>query len=248
MADTDTTPDGEDDDGARDARNPVPEALAEFYLTTPFTLGLLLLANALAFLVGVRYYVETMPAVATYLWPLYGDSPTAIALGTLVLAALVPFAGYRLSAVPRTTVLSVLSTLAVVWLVKMGLWTFLALNVPFVRPDLPADLYIGFDADSLWAYWGILLTHAAFLAEALVIARVGRTSRSVLGGAALLALANDLFDYGFLLGLPLANHPPVRYDPGWILALGSLAATVVAVAVAGAVLPSGDTDDRRRGS
>ncbi|MFC6787737.1 DUF1405 domain-containing protein [Halobaculum halobium] len=232
----------------RPTRNPVPEALAEFYLTTPVTLGLLLLVNALAFLVGVRYYVETMPAVATYLWPLYGDSPTAVALGTLVLAALVPFAGYRLSSVPRTTLLSVLSTLAVVWLVKTGLWTFVALNVPFVRPDLPTDLYVGFDADSLWAYWGILATHAAFLAEALLIARVGHTSRRTLAAVALLALANDLFDYGYLIGLPLANHPPVRYDPGWILALGSLAATAAAVAVAAAVLPSGDGERRRRGA
>mgnify|MGYP006279025303 FL=1 len=165
-----------------------------------------------------------------------------------MLAAVVPFAGYRLSSVPRSTLLSVLSTLAVVWLVKTGLWTFVALNVPFVRPDLPADLYVGFDAGSLWAYWGILATHAAFLAEALLIARVGRTSRPILAGVAVLALANDLFDYGFLLGLPLGNHPPVRYDPGWTLALGSVAATIVAVAVAAAVLPSGDSDDRRRGA
>ncbi|MFC7098243.1 DUF1405 domain-containing protein [Halobaculum marinum] len=225
-------------------RNPLPASLAEFYLTTPFTLALLLLANGLAFLVGVRYYVETMPAVATYLWPLYGDSPTAIALGTLVLAALVPFAGRRLSSVTRTTLLSVLTTLAVVWLVKMGLWTFVALNIPFVRGDLPNDLYVGFDADSLWAYWGILLTHAAFLGEALLLARVGHTSRRTLAAVALLALANDVFDYGFLLGLPFANHPPVRYDPGWTLAVGSLAATVVAVAVAATVLPSGESTAR----
>ena len=230
----------------RATRNPLPESLAEFYLTTPFTLGLLLVANGLAFLVGVRYYVETMPAVATWLWPLYGDSPTAIALATLVLAALVPFAGYKLSSVPRTTLLSVVTTLAVVWLVKMGLWTFVALNVPFVRPDLPNDLYVGFDADSLWAYWGILATHAAFLGEAFLLARVGRTSRRTLAAVFVLALANDLFDYGYLVGVPFANHPPVRYDPGWILALGSLVATVVGVAVAAAVLPSGDSSSERR--
>ncbi|MFC7071236.1 DUF1405 domain-containing protein [Halobaculum lipolyticum] len=230
----------------RATSNPLPESLAEFYLTTPFTLALLLVANALAFLVGVRYYVETMPAVATWLWPLYGDSPTAIALGTLVLAALVPFAGRRLRSVPRTTLLSVLTTLAVVWLVKTGLWTFVALNVPFVRPDVPNDLYVGFDPDSLWAYWGILATHAAFLGEALLLARVGRTSRRTLAAVAVLALANDVFDYGYLVGLPFANHPPVRYDPGWALALGSLAATVVAVAVAAVVLPSGDSAADRR--
>ncbi|WP_277553458.1 DUF1405 domain-containing protein [Halobaculum limi] len=225
-------------------RNPLPESLAEFYLTTPYTLALLLVANGLAFLVGVRYYVETMPAVATWLWPLYGDSPTAIAFGTLVLAAMVPFAGRRLSSVPRSTLLAALTTLAVVWLVKMGLWTFVALNVPFVRPDLPLDLYVGFDADSLWAYWGILLTHAAFLAQALLIARVGYTNRRLLAGALVLALVNDVFDYGFVVGLPLANYPPVRYDPGILLAAGSVVATFVAVGVAAAVLPSGDDGGR----
>lgn len=233
-----------DDTGARRTRNPLPADLAEFYLTTPVTLALLLLGNGLAFLVGVRYYVETMPAVPTYLWPLYGDSPTAVALATLVLAALVPFAGERLESVPRTSLLSVLSTLAVVWLVKTGVWTAVALNVPLVRADLANDLYVGFDADSLWAYWGILVTHAAFLAEALLLARVGRTSRRTLAAVAVLALANDLFDYGYLLGLPLANHPPVRYDPGVVLAVGGLAATFVAVAAAAVVLPSGDAAGR----
>lgn len=218
----------------------VPREVAAFYLTTPWTLALLLVANALAFLVGVRYYVATMPAVGTFAWPLYADSPTAIAYGTLVLAALAPFAGRRLSAVPRTRLLGALSTLAVVWLVKMGLWTFLALNVPLVRPDLPTDLYVGFDAGSLWAYWGILFTHAAFLGEAVLLAHVGRTSRRALAAAGLFALCNDLFDYGFVVGLPLANHPPVRYDPGPLLAAGSLAATLAAVAVAAALLPRGE--------
>ncbi|ESP88957.1 DUF1405 domain-containing protein [Candidatus Halobonum tyrrellensis] len=218
--------------------------VATFYLTTPWTLGLLLVANALAFLVGVRYYVETMPPVATFAWPIYADSPTAIAFGTLVLAALVPFAGrYSLSAVPRTRLVGVLSTLAVVWLVKMGLWTFVALNVPLVRPDLPVDLYVGFDADSLWAYWGILFTHAAFLGEALLLAHVGRTSRGTLAAVGLFAVANDLFDYGFVVGLPFAHYPPVRYDPGALLAAGSVAATVVALAVAAALLPGGAAGD-----
>ena len=215
----------------------VPREVATFYLTTPWTLGLLLVANALAFLVGVRYYVETMPAVATFAWPLYADSPTAIAFGALALAAVVPFAGRRLSDVPRTRLLGWLATLAVVWLVKMGLWTFVALNVPLVRPDLPNDLYVGFDADSLWAYWGILFTHAAFLAEAALVVHVGRTSRRALAVVGLAALANDLFDYGFVVGLPFANYPPVRYDPGALLAAGSLATTAVALGVAAALLP-----------
>ena len=218
----------------------VPPELAEFYLTTPWTLALLLVANALAFLVGVRYYVGTMPPVETFAWPLYADSPTAIAFGTLVLAAAVPFAGRRLAEVPRNRLLDALVTLAVVWLVKMGLWTFLALNVPLLRPDLPNDLYVGFDADSLWAYWGILLTHLAFLLEAGLLAHVGRTSRGALAAALVLALANDLFDYGFLAGLPLANYPPVRYEPGWLLAVGTVLASVVAVGVAARLLPRRD--------
>ncbi|WP_246308074.1 DUF1405 domain-containing protein [Halorarum salinum] len=218
----------------------VPRDLAAFYLTTPWTVALLLLANGLAFLVGVRYYVETLPAVPTYAWPLYGDSPTAVALGTLVLAAVIPFAGRRLADVPRNRLLDALVTLAVVWLLKTGAWTFLALNVPLVRPDLPADLYVGFGPDSLWAYWGILLTHLAFLLWAGVLAHVGRTSRRLLAGALVLALANDLFDYGFLLGLPLANYPPVRYEPGWLLAAGSVAASLAAVAVAARLLPRRD--------
>lgn len=220
----------------------VPRELAEFYLTTPWTLALLLVANGLAFLVGVRYYVETMPAVATYAWPLYGDSPTAIALGTLVLAAVLPFAGRRLADVPRNRLFDALVTLAVVWLVKTGLWTLVALNVPLVRPDLPNDLYVGFGPDSLWAYWGILLTHLAFLLWAGVLAHVGRTSGSALAAALVLALANDLFDYGFLLGLPLSNYPPVRYEPGWLLAAATALASVVAVGVAARLLPRRGAD------
>ncbi|WP_313691247.1 DUF1405 domain-containing protein [Halorarum halobium] len=229
-------PPEESSDGER-SRGPIPRKLAEFYLTTPWTVVLLLVANAFAFLIGVRYYVETMTPVPTYAWPLYGDSPTAIALGTLVLAAVVPFAGRRLVDVPRNYLLDGLVTLAVVWLLKMGLWTFLALNVPLVRPDLPVDLYVGFGPDSLWAYWGILLTHFAFLLWAGVLAHVGRTSRRTLAAALVLALVNDVFDYGFLLGLPLSNYPPVRYEPGWLLAAATVGISFLSVAVAARLLP-----------
>lgn len=233
--------------------NPLPARVASFYLSTPWTLSLLLLGNGLAFLVGVRYYLDTMGAVPTFLWPLYGDSPTALALGTLVLATALPALSGDFwgadgetddppngsSATERSVPgpSAVVTTLAVVWLVETGLWTAVALNVPFVRPDLPLDLYVGFDGDSLWAYWGILATHVAFLAEAALIARLGRTSRRLLAGAFLAVLCNDLFDYGFLVGLPTAGHPPVRYEPTWVLAVGSVATSVVAVVVAGWLLP-----------
>ncbi|MEZ3114495.1 DUF1405 domain-containing protein [Halobaculum sp. MBLA0147] len=247
--------------------NPLPARVASFYLSTPWTLSLLLVGNGLAFLVGVRYYLDTMGAVPTFLWPLYGDSPTALALGTLVLATALPAlsgdfwgtdveseeethagtdeetndpsSGSRATARHVPGPLAVVTTLAVVWLVETGLWTAVALNVPFVRPDLPFDLYVGFDDDSLWAYWGILATHVAFLVEAALIARLGRTSRRLLAGAFLAVLCNDLFDYGFLVGLPTAGHPPVRYEPTWVLAAGSVATSVVAVVVAGWLLPRG---------
>ena len=232
--------------------NPLPTAVAAYYLRTPWTLSLLLAGNAVAFLVGVRYYLDTMGAVPTYLWPLYGDSPTAVALATLLLATALPALSDDFWGLERPSTdgpladrvpgpMAVLSTLAVVWLVETGVWTVVALNVPLVRPDLPFDLYVGFDGDSLWAYWGILLTHAAFLAEAALVARLGRTSRRLLVGALAVALANDLFDYGHLLGLPTAGHPPVRYDPGVLLAAASVATSLAAVWVAGRLLPRRDT-------
>lgn len=226
--------------------------VARFYLTTPWVVTTLLVANALAFLVGVRFYLDTMGAVPTWLWPLYGDSPTAVALATLVLAGLLPALGTAsLRPTPETLTryagesapYTVVSTLAVVWLVETGVWTVLALNVPLVRPDLPADLYLGFGPASLWAYWGILLTHAAFLAEAALLAHVARTSRRALALATVLVLANDLFDYGSLVGLPTANHPPLRYDPGLLLALLSLLTSLVAVAVVARVVPRTDRSE-----
>ncbi|ERH11946.1 MAG: protein of unknown function (DUF1405), partial [halophilic archaeon J07HB67] len=71
-------------------RNPLSAALAADYLRTPWTLSVLLFGNGLAFLVGIRYYLDTMGVIPTWLWPLYGDSPTALAVGTLVLATALP--------------------------------------------------------------------------------------------------------------------------------------------------------------
>jgi uncharacterized membrane protein YpjA len=226
-------------------RNPLPEPLARFYLSTPWVLSLLLVANALAFLVGIRYYLDTMASIQTFLWPLYGDSPTALALGTLVLATALPALGDDFwsedtdSAITRRSVpdpLAVVTTLAVVWLIETGVWTAVALNVPLVRPDLPLDLYVGFDPDSLWAYWGIMLTHLGFLLEAGLVARLGRTSKRLLAVALVAALANDLFDYGFLLGLPTSGYPPIRYEPGLLLATASVGTSVAAVLAAGVIL------------
>ena len=221
---------------------------AAFYLTTPWIVGLLLAVNGLAFLVGVRFYLSSLAPIPTWLWPLYGDSPTALALATLVIAGTLPALGAdtfrpnpsvlsRLRAAGASAPFRIVGTLAIVWLVETGLWTILALNVPLVRPDLPWDLYLGFGPSSVWAYWGIMLTHAAFLAEAAVLAHLIRASRRTLGLAAVLVVVNDLFDYGTLVGLPTANHPPLRYEPGIPLAACSLVTSLLAVVLVAWIVP-----------
>lgn len=180
---------------------------------------MLLVANAVAFLVGVRFYVDTMAAVPTLLWPLYADSPTAIALATLSLATLLPTLGRPLSEAPINRPLAYLHTFAFVWLIKYGLWVVVALN-------RRVGLYIGFDADALYAYWGIIGTHLLFVALAFAILHYGRTKRGALGLSLGLLLANDIVDYGF------GFYPPLRYEPGVVVPAATVALSFVAVAVA----------------
>ena len=196
-------------------RRLVPERWAEYYLGNTPSLVWLVVGNAVAILVGIRYYVETMPGVSTFLWPLYADSPTAVFLMTLSLVTLLPFLGRSLDAVPRTRVLAYLHTIAFVWLVKTGLWTVVALN-------------LGFEAyfPAVWAYFGIILTHLGFVAEAYLIPHYSVTTRGALATALVLALGNDALDYG------LGFYPPLRYDPGFALAAASVLLSVVAVAFA----------------
>ncbi len=200
-------------------RRPVPEALTESYLSHGPSLVMLLVVNATAFLVGIRFYVDTMPEVPTLLWPLYADSPTAIALATLSLATLLPALGSRLREVPVNRPLAYLHTLAFVWLVKYGLWTALALN-------RRADLYIGFDAGALYDYWFIILTHLLFVVLAFAILHYGRTTRGALALSLGLLLLNDVVDYGF------GYHPPLRYEPGALLATLTVGLSIGAVALA----------------
>jgi uncharacterized membrane protein YpjA len=207
---------------------PLPDRLVRYYLGNAPSLSWLLVVNAVAFLVGVRYYVETMPAVNTFLWPLYGDSPTAVALGTLSLATLLPLLGRDVLDAPVNRPLAYLHTLAVVWLLKYGVWTAVALNL---RPDL----YFGFTPDALLAYWGIIVTHLGFVVEAVLIARVGCTTRGALATALVLLVANDVYDYWF------GFHPPLRYDlvgtVGVVLPTVTVVLSVLSVAAAGLLLP-----------
>jgi len=193
----------------------VPRRYARYYLGNAPSLTWLLLANVVAMLVGVRFYVESMPGVSTFLWPLYADSPAAVFLMALSLATLLPGLDRPLSSIPINRPLAYLHTLAFAWLVKFGLWTAVALNLRF-------GLYF----PEPWAYFGIILTHLGFAAEALLIPHYGRTTPGALGAALVLLLANDLVDYGF------GYHPPLRYEPGGALALASVVLSVVAVASA----------------
>ncbi|SEO66915.1 Uncharacterized membrane protein YpjA [Halogranum amylolyticum] len=196
--------------------------VVEEYLGSAPTLVWLLVVNATAFLVGIRFYVETMPSVPTFLWPLYGDSPTALALATLSLATLLPALEGRVLDSPINRPLAYLHTLSFVWLVKYGLWTFVALN-------LHPELYFGFDQQALYDYWFIIGTHLLFVVEAVAIARVGRTTRGALGFALVALLVNDVFDYWF------GYHPPLRYAPGVVLPAVTVGLTLLAVGCAGSV-------------
>ncbi|MDR5674110.1 Uncharacterized membrane protein, DUF1405 family [Halalkaliarchaeum sp. AArc-CO] len=187
-------------------------------LATPSTLVWLLLVNAVAFLVGVEFYVDTLDEVPTILWPLYADSPTAIALATLALATLLPNLGRQPHQAPRNRPLAYLHTFAFVWLVKFGLWTFVALTL---RPEL----YL-FAAGALWDYWGIVITHFLFVAEAFLFPHAAATTPGALASALALLLANDVFDYVF------GYHPPLEYEPGLVLPVISVGLSVFAVALA----------------
>lgn len=201
------------------SRRPVPEAAAESYLSHGPSLGMLLVTSAVAFLVGVRFYVDTMPAVSTLLWPLYADSPTAIALATMSLATLLPTLDRPLAETPVNRPLAYLHTLAYVWLIKYGLWVVIALN-------RRVELYIGIDANAFYAYWGIIGTHLLFVALAFAMLHYGRTTRGALGLSLGLLLINDIVDYGF------GYHPPLRYEPGMVVPALTVALSVLVVALA----------------
>jgi uncharacterized membrane protein YpjA len=189
------------------------------YLDVGPTLVALLAVNAVAVLVGIRFYLPALPAVSTWLWPLFADSPVALLLAMFSLATLLPSLGSGLD-VPVNRPLAYLHTLAFVWLVKMGLWAAVALNLGF-------DQYF----PAPWDYFGIVLTHLAFLAQAGLLPHYARTTRGALALALVLALLNDALDYG--LGL----HPPLRYEPGLLLPTLTVLLSVGAVALASRLLP-----------
>ena len=193
----------------------IPDRYAAYYLENAPSLLWLIGANLVAVLVGVRFYVEEMADVSTFLWPLYLDSPAAVLLMALSLTTLLPLLGERMDEATTNVVLAYLHTLAFVWLVKFGLWTVAALNIGF-------PYYFS----EYWGYFGIIITHVLFVVQAFLIPYYGRTTRGALVFALGLALLNDLVDYGF------GYHPPLAYEPGTFLPLVSVAISFVAVGLA----------------
>lgn len=204
----------------------IPERYARYYLEHAPSLLWLIVANLLAALVGLRFYVDSMGAVNTFLWPAYLDSPTAVLLMALSLTTLLPFIGRDSTQATTNVILAYLHTLAFVWLVKYGLWTIAALNLGFSEyfPDL-------------WGYWGIILTHLLFVLQAYLVPHYGRTTRGALALSLVLLVTNDILDYGFGL------HPPLRYEPGVALPIASIALSVLAVGLATVTFRRFESDD-----
>ncbi|MFC7079600.1 DUF1405 domain-containing protein [Halorussus caseinilyticus] len=195
------------------------ERYARRYLEDGPNLAWLLAVNVLAILVGVQFYVGTLPEVPVYLWAFYADSPAALFLVTLSLATLLPNLGRPLDAAPRNRALAYLHTLAFAWLVKYGVWTFVSLNLGF-------SAYFGppWNPDAFWSYWFIVVTHLGFVVEAYLLPYFGATTRGALATTLVALLANDAIDY--LLGY----HPPLRYEPDLLLPAATVALSVLAVA------------------
>jgi uncharacterized membrane protein YpjA len=214
-------------DGRTVGRGPIPRQAAAYYLENAPSLVWLVFANVAAVFVGIHFYLPSLPDVDTLLWPLYVDSPVAVGLMALSLATLLPSLGRPLDEVAHNRVLAYLHTVTFVWLVKTGLWTALALN-------LHVSLYF----PDTWNYFGVLATHLLFVPEGYLVPHYGRTTQGALATALVLALGNDLFDYGlWLAGLGPAYHPPLRYEPGAPLVLATVAVSVLSVALAARAFP-----------
>jgi uncharacterized membrane protein YpjA len=167
-------------------RTVVPERVADVYLDQEGSRAILVLANCLAILVGLRFYVQGDQLVANsaVLWPVIVDSPLSVAWMIFSLFALAGAGGraaYRDSWFHR-----LVDTLAFVSLVKYGLWTAVAVNY-----------FFGLYFPAPWAYFGILFTHLVMVGQAFLLPYYARTSKPALGVALAWLLLNDVADYAF---------------------------------------------------
>jgi uncharacterized membrane protein YpjA len=165
-------------------RTVVPERVARVYLDQEGSRAILILANCLAILVGLRFYVQGDQLVANsaVLWPVIVDSPLSVAWMVFSLFALAGAGGraaYRDSWFHR-----LVDTLAFVSLVKYGLWTAVAVNY-----------FFGLYFPAPWAYFGILFTHLVMVGQAFLLPYYAKTSKQALAVALAWLLLNDVADY-----------------------------------------------------
>jgi uncharacterized membrane protein YpjA len=190
-------------------RTVVPERVARVYLDQEGSRVILVLANCLAILVGLRFYVQGDQLVANsaVLWPVIIDSPLSV---TWMVFSLFALAGAGSRAAYRDSWFhQLVDTLAFVSLVKYGLWTAVAVNY-----------FFGLYFPAPWAYFGILFTHLVMVGEAFLLPYYARTSKPALGVALAWLLVNDVADYAFGLA------PRLRGDE-----LGSLPAITVGLSL-----------------
>lgn len=198
---------------------PIPNHAVETLLFHTPTFVILLCTLTATFLAGVRFYLEVMPGVATFLWPLFADSPVAIALAVMSVMTVAPHTNGRVSDIQNTTVTAYIHTFAFVWLVKYGLWAGIALNI---RPVVYlANGFIG-----LFSYPMVIGSHLLFVGFAFVIVEYGRTTNGALLTALFLLLGNDVYDY--VLGF----HPPLEYEPGVVLPVVTVGLSFCVVGIA----------------
>jgi uncharacterized membrane protein YpjA len=196
-------------------RTVVPEWVADGYLEGEGSRAILILANALAVLVGLRFYVQGdhLAANSAVVWPVILDSPLAVALMTVSLFALSGAGGT--AAYRHSWFHDLVDTLAFVSLLKYGLWTAVAVNLLF-------DAYF----PAPWAYFGILFTHLVMVGEAFLLPYYARTSKPALGVALAWLLVNDVADYWF------GFAPRLRADEPAVLPAISVGLSLLAVGLA----------------
>jgi uncharacterized membrane protein YpjA len=204
-----------DASGVRDSDgswSPIPAAIARYYLSNGPSLAMLLVANTAAMLIGLDFYVASLPAVPTFLWGLYADSPATLLVFLLSLATLLSQLGHPLGAVQNRP-LVYLNTLAFGMLVKYGLWTAVAVTRGVGQYTPPEYVFL-------------VGTHLGFVLEAYLVPYYGRTTRGALVATLAVLLASDVYDYAF------GFNPPLPYEHGLFLPLVTVALSVVAVALA----------------
>ena len=194
----------ENDDRLSRIHQPVSSSTAESLLFDGSKSVVLLVALTATFLVGLRFYVDTMSPVSTFSWPLYTDSPTAIALTVMSVMTVLPFASESIDAVQNTRVTAFIHTFAFTWLVKYGLWVTVALNIHPTK-------YLSSGASGWFSYPMVIFSHLLFVAFAFVIVEYGKTTSEAVLTAGVVLLVNDVYDY--VLGF----HPPLRYEPELLL-------------------------------